>query len=96
MVHIFIRVSCTPFTVKGGWGIRVRTFDFASKATSPASPDLLYSFFKAAGDNPDTCCIALEIVDDPRPNSAETYGGDRVLDSKYNALHQRRMIVPNY
>jgi len=62
----------------------VRTFDFASKATSPGSPDELYSRLRAEGLRPETCWIAFDITEEPIPSSSGEYGGDKQLERRYN------------
>lgn len=49
---------------------------FASKATSPASPYLLYNVLRAALSRPQTFLRAFDIAEPPSPSSRSIYGGD--------------------
>lgn len=40
---------------------------------------------RAAALRPETCWIALETMDGPRPSSTGEYGGESALESRYSA-----------
>ena len=53
---------------------------------------MLYSRFSAEAVRPDTCWIALDIVEPPRPSSSGEYGGDSELDRKNRSTVWRRVL----
>ena len=69
--------SKTPF-MSNGLGFRNVKFClfFASKATSPASPYLLYSVLSEPLSRPQTRFSAFEIDEPPNPSSRSMYGGE--------------------
>lgn len=61
----------------------MRTFVFASNATSPGSPLLMYSRFRSRACSPETSWITFVRMLDPTPSSHASYVGRRWLLSRY-------------